>query len=117
PKGAIRTALTVECMRRPMLNNSEAGELVYDPFLGSGTTWIAAEVTGRVCVAIELDPIYVDVAIRRWEAFTGRKAMLEGERGSFEEVAIRRGEQPMPPEKMGSEGEVACAGDDQSLPA
>src|SRR6185437_4077702 len=111
------TQKPVECMRRPMLNNSEPGDVVHEPFLGSGTALIAAETTGRVCRAIEIDPLYVDVAVRRWQAFTGKQAMLEGERVAFEEVAIRRGEQPMPPDMMGSEGEVACAGDDQSLPA
>ena len=65
-------------MRRPMLNNSEPGEAVYEPFLGSGTTLIAAETTGRVCLGIELDPLYVDVAVRRWQAFTGKAATLAG---------------------------------------
>jgi DNA methylase len=50
------TQKPVECMRRPLLNNSERGQAVYDPFLGSGTTLIAAETTGRVCLAVELSP-------------------------------------------------------------
>src|SRR5262249_26870486 len=70
------TQKPVECMRRPMLNNSRAGEPVYDPFVGSGTTLIAAQTIGRACLGIELDPLYVDVAIRRWQAFTGEKASL-----------------------------------------
>lgn len=71
------TQKPVECMRRPIENNSNPGEHVYDPFVGSGTTIIAAEMTGRVCHAIELDPVYIDVAVQRWENFTGQKASLE----------------------------------------
>jgi DNA modification methylase len=61
-------------MRRPMLNNSDPGQAVYEPFLGSGTTLMAAQSTGRVCYGVEIDPLFVDVAIRRWQAFTGEKA-------------------------------------------
>lgn len=64
----------VECMRRPIENNSSAGQAVYDPFLGSGTTLIAAEMMARVCLAMEIKPAYCDVAVTRWENFTGRKA-------------------------------------------
>ena len=53
---------------------SEPGDLVVDPFLGSGSTLIAAEKTGRICYAMELDPTYVDVAVQRWEEYTGQKA-------------------------------------------
>jgi DNA modification methylase len=68
------TQKPVECMRRPMLNNSDRGQAVYEPFLGSGTTLIAAQSTGRVCYGVEIDPLFVDVVIRRWQAFTGEKA-------------------------------------------
>lgn len=64
------TQKPVECMRRPIENNSSAGQAVYDPFLGSGTTIIAAEMTGRACHALEIAPGYVDVAVRRWRDFT-----------------------------------------------
>jgi DNA modification methylase len=84
------TQKPVECMRRPLLNNSLPGEAVYDPFLGSGTTLIAAETSGRLCLAIELDPRYVDVAIRRWEAFTGKTATLAGDGRSFETISAER---------------------------
>ncbi|MGE5535189.1 MAG: DNA-methyltransferase, partial [Acidobacteriota bacterium] len=84
------TQKPVECMRRAMLNNSSVGDLVYEPFLGSGTTLIAAQATGRVCRAIELDPLYVDLAIRRWQAFTGEPATLGMDGESFEAVAARR---------------------------
>lgn len=59
------TQKPVECMRRPILNNSSPGQAVYEPFMGSGTTLIAAETTGRVCLGIELNPAYVDVAVQR----------------------------------------------------
>jgi DNA modification methylase len=84
------TQKPVECMRRPMLNNSSPGQAVYDPFIGSGTTLIAAETTGRVCLGMELDPRYVDVAIRRWQAFTGMAVALEGDGRTFEAIAGER---------------------------
>ena len=65
----------VECMKRPIENNSSRRQAVYDPFVGSGTTIIAAEMTGRRCHAIEINPVYVDVAVKRWENFTGNKAV------------------------------------------
>ena len=84
------TQKPVECMRRPMLNNSKPGQAVYEPFLGSGTTLIAAETVGRVCFAIELDPLYVDVAVRRWQAFTGKAATLLATDAAFDAVASER---------------------------
>ncbi len=80
------TQKPVDCMRRPMLNNSDPGQAVYEPFLGSGTTLIAAETTDRVCLGLELDPLYVDVAIRRWQAFTGKRATLQANGRCFEEI-------------------------------
>ena len=67
------TQKPVECMRRPLLNNSATGSSVYEPFSGSGTTIIAAETTGRSCFAMELDPRYCDVAVERWQTFTGAR--------------------------------------------
>jgi DNA modification methylase len=72
------TQKPVECMRRPMLNNSSPGQAVYEPFSGSGTSIISAETCGRHCLAVELDPAYVDVAVQRWQSFTGKEAVLEG---------------------------------------
>jgi DNA methylase len=57
------TQKPVELMRRPILNHTKRGESIYDPFLGSGTTLAAAEVTGRVCYGMEVDPKYVDVVV------------------------------------------------------
>jgi DNA modification methylase len=66
------TQKPVECMERPVRNH--LADMVYEPFAGSGTTVIACERTGRTCMAMELDPGYCDVVVRRWEDFTGRKA-------------------------------------------
>jgi len=85
------TQKPVECMRRPIENNSSPGQAVYDPFSGSGTTIIASEQTGRACYAIELNPLYVDVAVKRWQSFTGEKAKLAATGQTFDEVAAGRG--------------------------
>ena len=70
------TQKPVECMKRPIENNSSPGQAVYDPFLGSGTTLIAAESTGRICYGMEIDPRYCDVIVRRFEEYTGETAKL-----------------------------------------
>lgn len=80
------TQKPIECMKRPIENNSSPGQAVYEPFSGSGTTIIAAEMTGRCCHAIELSPQYVDVAVRRWQAFTGKDAVLDGDGRTFNEL-------------------------------
>lgn len=84
------TQKPAECMRRPILNNSNPGQVVYDPFLGSGTTLIATETSGRICLGMDLEPRYVDVAVRRWQAFTGKTACLLGDGRSFNVVAGER---------------------------
>ena len=84
------TQKPVECMRRPLLNNSSMGQAVYEPFMGSGTTLIAAETCGRHCLGLELDPAYVDVAVIRWQQLTGGTAMLDGEDANFDEIARTR---------------------------
>ena len=68
------TAKPVELIRRCLQNSTAPGHLVADPFLGSGTTLVAAHQLGRRLVGIELDPRYVDVAVSRWEAFSGERA-------------------------------------------
>src|SRR3979409_2351126 len=73
------TQKPVECMKRPIENNSSPGQAIYEPFSGSGTTIIASEITGRVSHAIELLGQYVDVAVERWQQFTGGEAVLEGD--------------------------------------
>ena len=84
------TQKPVECMKRPIENNSSPGQAIYEPFSGSGTTIIAAEMTGRHCYAIELNPAYVDVAVKRWQEFTGQAATLEGDGRTFDEIAAHR---------------------------
>lgn len=69
------TVKPVALVADAILDASKRGEIVLDAFLGSGTTIIAAERTGRICYGLELDPAYVDVAIRRWEAYTGIEAI------------------------------------------
>jgi DNA modification methylase len=73
------TQKPLECMLRPILNNSAQGQSVYDPFGGSGTTLIACERSKRNCYMMELSPIYVDVIIKRWEKETNKKAVLLNE--------------------------------------
>ena len=84
------TQKPVECMKRPIENNSQAGDAIYEPFSGSGTTIIAAEMTGRRCHAIELNPVYIDVAVTRWQSFVGQEAHLEETGETFSQVQARR---------------------------
>jgi hypothetical protein len=69
------TQRPVELMRRPILNHTKRGELIYEPFSGSGTTLAAAELTDRVCCGLELDPKYIDVIVQRWEQLRGKKQL------------------------------------------
>jgi len=80
------TQKPVECMKRPIENNSSPGQAVYEPFSGSGTTIIAGEMTGRCIHAIELNPAYVDVAVKRWQDFTGKQAIHEASGKTFDEM-------------------------------
>lgn len=70
------TQKPVECMARPIRNHGGKDDDVYDPFLGSGTTIIAAEQLGRRCYGLEISPAYCDVIVQRWQALTGKKAIL-----------------------------------------
>jgi DNA modification methylase len=79
-------ALVADAMR----DCTRRGDLVLDPFMGSGTTMLAAERVGRRSYGLEIDPRYVDVAIRRWQAFTGRDAVLKGTNKTFDEIAAVR---------------------------
>jgi DNA modification methylase len=73
-----------------ILDVTRRGDIVLDPFLGSGTTLMACERTGRRCRGLELDPLYVDVIVRRWEAYTGASARLVETGQAFEDVAEGR---------------------------
>ncbi|MDP9269656.1 MAG: site-specific DNA-methyltransferase, partial [Chloroflexota bacterium] len=69
------TTKPVELLRRFISNSSRRDQIVLDPFLGSGSTLIAAELLQRRCFGIEIDPAYCDVALARYEAVTGRRAL------------------------------------------
>ena len=84
------TQKPVALAERAIKNSSSPGEIVLDLFLGGGTTMIAAEMTGRTCFGMEIEPAYVDVAVLRWEQFTGERAGLEARRVSVRESAQRR---------------------------
>jgi DNA modification methylase len=79
-----------------LLDLSNRSDIVVDPFLGSGSTLIAADKTGRVCRGIELDPLYVDVIVRRYEAATGGPAVLVETRETFDLLAGRRSREAAP---------------------
>jgi DNA modification methylase len=84
------TQKPVELMRRPIVNHTKRGDVVYDPFLGSGTTMMAAELTDRVCYGIDIDPRYVDLAVLRWQQYTGKDATLEGDGRTFDQIRTAR---------------------------
>lgn len=86
------TQKPVELMRRAILNNTRIGEVVYDPFLGSGTTLAAAQATERVCYGLDIDPRYVDLAVLRWQKLSERQAILESTEQAFEETKQARAE-------------------------
>lgn len=75
---------------RSVETHSRPGHSILDPFAGTGTTVIAAEMTGRVCYAVEVSPAYCDVAVRRWSKFTGRDAILAGDWRTFYELSAAR---------------------------
>jgi DNA modification methylase len=79
-------ALVADAMR----DCSRRGDIVLDPFMGSGTTILAAERVGRRGYGLELDPLYVDAAVRRWQAFTKRDAILAGTNTTFDEMTAAR---------------------------
>jgi DNA modification methylase len=88
--GPHPTSKPVELFIRPMKKHTSPGDVVFEPFSGSGSQLIAAERTGRICRAIEISPPFVDVAIRRWEKATGLDATLEGDDRTFAEIAAER---------------------------
>lgn len=84
------TQKPVQAMLRPIENNSSPGQAVYEPFSGSGTTIIAAQRSGRSCLAMELKPEYVDLAVRRWQDYSGQTATLADDGRTFDEIAASR---------------------------
>jgi DNA modification methylase len=81
------TVKPVAMIADALLDSTARGEVVLDAFLGSGTTLMAAERIGRICYGIEIDPLYVDVAIRRWQNYTGEAAIHETTSKRFDEIA------------------------------
>jgi DNA modification methylase len=84
------TMKPVELMERAIRNSSQNRDIVLDPFGGSGTTLIACEKTGRQARLIELDPQYVDCTIKRWQTWSGKQAILDGDGRSFDDIAAER---------------------------
>ncbi len=85
------TMKPVELVERAIRNSSKSRDTVFDPFAGSGSTLIACEKTGRHARLIELEPKYCDAVIRRFEEFSGKRAVLEGDGRGFAELAVERG--------------------------
>jgi DNA modification methylase len=83
-------ALVADAMR----DCSRRGDIVLDPFIGSGTTILAAERVGRRAYGLEIDPLYVDATVRRWQAFTKHDAILKATGATFDEVADARFSSP-----------------------
>jgi DNA modification methylase len=77
------TPKPVDMMARVLTSSSREGERIVEPFLGTGSTLIAAETTGRVCFGLEIEPRYVDICVKRWQTLTGRAAVLEGTGETF----------------------------------
>jgi len=87
----VVSTLPVASLERAIRNSSKPRDTVLDPFGGSGTTMIAAERTGRRAVLLEIDPVYADVIVRRWQEATGEAAVLESEDRIFADIAVARG--------------------------
>ena len=82
------TVKPVALVADAIMDCTARGEIVLDPFLGSGTTVIAAERTGRICYGLEIDPAYVDIIIRRWQAFTGKVAVHAASGRKFDDLQV-----------------------------
>ncbi len=89
------TQKPLELFARPMRKHTHTNDICFEPFSGSGSQLIAAEQMGRRCYALELEPTFVDVAVRRWQQATGTAATLDGDGRTWEEIkAQRESEQP-----------------------
>ena len=80
----------VGLVERMIVNSTKSGQVILDLFAGSGTTLIACERTARIARALEIDPRFVDVAVRRWEEFTGKQAVLEETGDTFADIRTQR---------------------------
>ncbi|MFC7053315.1 DNA-methyltransferase [Hansschlegelia quercus] len=88
------TVKPVAMLEEAIKDLTDRGDIVLDPFLGSGSTLLAAERTGRICRGVEIDPLYIEVIIKRYEQLTGKAAVLEKTGETFAEVSKRRAAQP-----------------------
>jgi DNA modification methylase len=84
------TVKPVQLVMDALLDCSNRGDIVVDSFLGSGTTLLAAERTGRICRGIELDPLYVDTSIRRWQNLTGQDAIRVSDGKFFRDIEAEK---------------------------
>lgn len=84
------TQKPADCMMFPILNNSNPGQCIYDPFVGSGTTILACEAQNRICFAIDIHPPYVDMALKRWQTYTDQDAVLEATGMTFDQMSVER---------------------------
>ena len=84
------TPKPLDCFAIPMRQHVRPGGLCYEPFSGSGSQIMAGEVTGRRVFAMEISPVYVDVAVLRWQQATGKQAVLEDDGRTFDQLASER---------------------------
>jgi DNA modification methylase len=84
------TVKPIKMVADALLDCTKPGDIVLDAFLGSGTTLMAAERVGRRCYGIEIDPLYVDTAIRRWQTYRGDEAIHTASKKTFAQVATER---------------------------
>ena len=97
----------VELFRRPMRHSSQKGDAVFDPFIGSGTALVAAHMTGRVCAGIEMEPLYTDLAVRRWQALADADAVHEATGETFAERSRPVRKKPRRTRKGSRDGEAS----------
>ena len=90
PGGKHPAVFPVALVEEVFSSYTKAGDIAFEPFCGSGTQVIASEKSGVRCYAIDIDPVYVDVAVKRWQEFTGQDATLEGDGRTFNEIAAHR---------------------------
>src|ERR1700736_5346915 len=97
------------CSPTPILDASKRGDTVLDSFLGSGSTLLACDEVGRRCFGVEIDPLYVDVAVRRWQRATRRDAIFEDTGETFDERAARRAAEAADLETSGSSADTKAS--------
>ena len=83
-------AKPVEVLTKYIRLFSAPGDVVFDPYCGSGSTIIACSMEGRICIGVEINPIFVDLAIRRWQKYSESKAVLQGTKRTFDQIEKER---------------------------